>query len=55
MSYGIIKMNGPLFLTADNIPLGNSLKEVMLYYRDDRHSEQKMKLIAQIEANKEKE
>lgn len=55
MKCGAIRMSGSLFLNVDGTPLGNSLKEVILYYRDDRNSEQKMKLIAQIEAYKDKE
>lgn len=55
VKYGAIQINGKFFQTADGVPLGESLRDVILFYRDERHSEQKMKLIAQIEAFKNKE
>jgi len=53
---GALRLNGKSFQTADGIPLGDSLREAILYYRDERHNEAKLKLIAQIElANTKKE
>ena len=54
LSCGAIRMEGRAFLTADGVPLGETLRQIILYYRDDRNSEQKVKLIAQAEAYKEK-
>lgn len=43
-------------MTGDGEPIGDSLREAILYYRDERHNEKKLKLIAQIElANTKKE
>lgn len=46
---GALRLNGKSFQTADGIPIGESLREAILYYRDERHNEAKLKLIAQIE------
>lgn len=53
---GSLRLNGKTFMTADGDVLGDSLREAILYYRDERHNENKLKLIAQIEAvNNKKE
>jgi hypothetical protein len=52
MMINAIIRDGSLFLTADGIPLGNSLRDVILYYRDERHQEEKLKLIALINMDK---
>lgn len=50
---GIIKLIGNTFvLNPDETPVGSSLKEVILYFKDDRHQEDKMKLLAQINSDK---
>ena len=46
---GALRLNGKSFSTADGEPIGDSLREAILYYRDERHNEKKLKLIAQIE------
>jgi hypothetical protein len=52
---GALRLSGKTFMTADGTPLGDSLREAILYYRDERHNEAKLKLIAQIElANSKK-
>jgi len=49
LKYGALRLNGKSFQTADGEPIGDSLREAILYYRDERHNEKKLKLIAQIE------
>lgn len=48
---GILKIIGSTFvLMPDETPVGSSLKEVILYFKDDRHQEDKLKLVAQIDS-----
>lgn len=48
---GVIKLyNGIFLLMPEETPVGNSLKDVIIYFKDDRHQEDKLKLIAQLEA-----
>ena len=52
---GILKIIGSTFvLMPDETPVGNSLKEVILYFKDDRHQEDKLKLVAQIDSTTKK-
>jgi len=37
-------------LMPDEIPVGNSLKDVILYFKDERHQEEKLRMLAQINA-----
>ena len=48
---GVIKLIGSVFvLMPDEIPVGSSLKEVIIYFKDERHQEDRLKLIAQIDS-----
>lgn len=48
---GVLKIIGNTFvLMPEEIPVGKSLKEVILYFKDERHQEDRLKLIAQIDA-----
>jgi hypothetical protein len=48
---GVLKIIGNTFvLMPEEIPVGSSLKEVILYFKDERHQEDRLKLIAQIDA-----
>lgn len=48
---GILKIIGSTFvLMPDETPVGSSLKEVILYFKDDRHQEDRLKLVAQIDS-----
>jgi len=52
---GVIKIIGSTFvLMPDETPLGSSLKEVILYFKDERHQEDHLKLLAQIDATETK-
>jgi len=52
---GVIKIIGSTFvLMPDETPLGTSLKEVILYFKDERHQEDNLKLLAQIDAGEKK-
>jgi len=52
---GVLKLIGNTFvLMPDEIPVGSSLKEVILYLKDERHQEDRLKLIAQITAESKK-
>ena len=47
----VLKLIGNMIvLMPDEIPVGNSLKEAILYFKDERHQEDRFKLIAQIDA-----
>jgi hypothetical protein len=46
---GAMRLNGKTFTNPEGIVLGDSLRDVMLYYKDERHNEDKLRLIAQIE------
>lgn len=46
---GVIKREGNYFLNIENIPIGTSMSEVILYFKDERHQEEKLKLHALIE------
>ena len=39
-----------IVMMPDEIPVGGSLKEAILYFKDERHQEDRFKLIAQIDA-----
>jgi len=50
-----IKIYGSTFvLLPEEKPMGTSLKEVVLYFKDDRNQEDKLKLLAQIGGNTKK-
>lgn len=51
MKCGALRRVGTTFMFADGTPIGNSIMEAILYLRDERHNEEKLRLIAQIEAN----
>lgn len=52
---GVLKIIGSTFvLMPDETPVGSSLKEVILYFKDDRHQEDKLKLVAQIDSTTKK-
>lgn len=44
---------GDLFLTADGKPMGRNIRETILYLRDERNQEDKFKIIALINVDKE--
>lgn len=47
---GVLKLIGSTFvLLPDETPVGGSLKEVILYFKDEKHQEDRLKLIAQTE------
>lgn len=48
---GAISRVGAMFVLADGTPIGNTLAEAIMYFKDERHNEEKLRLIAQIEAN----
>lgn len=52
MVCGAIKRYGQAFQLPDGTPLGNSISEAISYFKDEKHNEEKLKLIAQIDANK---
>lgn len=48
---GVLRLMGSVFvMMPDEIPVGSSLKEVILYFKDEKHQEDRLKLIAQIGA-----
>lgn len=49
---GALTLQGNTFVTVDGVPVGNNISEVILYFKDERNQEQRLKLIALIEANK---
>lgn len=51
ISLGAIQIVGKTFvLMPEETPMGNSLKEVTLWIKDERHQEDKLKLLAQIDS-----
>lgn len=46
---GVIKREGDYFVNIENIPIGTTMTEVIYYFKDERHQEDKLKLIALIE------
>lgn len=52
MKAGAITRSGEMFINMEGAPVGNSINEVLLYYKDERHQEEKLKLLALIEADK---
>jgi hypothetical protein len=51
MKCGAISRPGHTFVLADGTPIGSSVAEAILYFKDERHNEEKLRLIAQIEVN----
>lgn len=51
MKCGAIRRSGQNFLLADGTPIGNTIAEAITYFKDERHNEEKLRLVAQIEAN----
>jgi hypothetical protein len=49
---GALTLAGNTFVTVDGLPVGNSISEVILYFKDERNQEQRLKLLALIESNK---
>lgn len=46
---GALKREGNFFLNLENVPIGTTMSEVIYYYKDERHQEEKLKLLALIE------
>lgn len=46
---GLISREGDIFITVDGKPIGRSLRECILYLRDDRNQEDKLKILALLE------
>jgi len=51
MKCGAVSRPGHTFVLADGTPIGSSVAEAILYFKDERHNEEKLRLLAQIEAN----
>lgn len=50
---GVLRLIGSTFvLMPDETPVGGSLAETILYFKDERHQEDRLKLVAQVEASK---
>jgi hypothetical protein len=49
MKCGAITRTGSTFVNIDGNPVGNSITEAILYYKDERHQEEKLKLLALID------
>jgi hypothetical protein len=49
---GALNLVGNTFVTVDGVPVGNSISEVILYFKDERNQEQRLKLIALSDSNK---
>jgi len=51
MKCGAIRRNGATFMLTDGTPVGSSISEAILYFKDEKHNEEKLRLLAQIEVN----
>lgn len=49
MVAGALTREGATFINMDGNPVGNSVQEVILYFKDERHQEDKLKLLALID------
>jgi len=52
MRAGAISIESGMFLNVDRVPVGNTITDVIMYYKDERHQEEKLRLLALIESNK---
>jgi hypothetical protein len=52
MMCGAIRRSGTTFMLSDGVPIGNSVTDAILYFKDERNNEEKLRLLAQIDSNK---
>jgi len=50
---GALTLSGNTFVTVDGLPVGNSISEAILYFKDERNQEQRLKLLALIDSKKD--
>lgn len=48
---GALSLVNNTFVTTDGLPVGNNLEDVIMYFKDERNQEQRLKLIALINNN----